>query len=145
VPGVSSAIAVPATAGIPVTHRGLASSFAVVTGHEDPSKPGQRVDWERLARAVDTLVILMGVAALPEITRRLLAAGRVPETPAAAIHGGTTPGEEVVTGTLRNIARPAAPLSSPATTVIGDVAGLRERLRPLAARDGLPTLVGASP
>jgi uroporphyrin-III C-methyltransferase len=67
VPGVTSAVAVPAAAGIPVTHRGVASSFAVVTGHEDPGKPGGRVDWERLAGAVDTIVVLMGTAALPEI------------------------------------------------------------------------------
>ncbi len=129
VPGVSSAVAVPAVAGIPVTHRGLASSFAVVTGHEDPSKPGRQVDWERLAGAVDTLVILMGVAALPEIARRLMAGGRDPETPAAVIHRGTTPAEEVVTGTLRDIARRAAHLPPPSTIVIGDVVRLRECLQ----------------
>jgi uroporphyrin-III C-methyltransferase len=128
VPGVSSAVAVPAVAGIPVTHRGLASSFAVVTGHEDPSKPGRQVDWERLAGAVDTLVILMGVAALPEIARRLMAGGRDPETPAAVIHRGTTPAEEVVTGTLADIARRAVRLPPPSTIVIGDVVRLRECL-----------------
>ncbi len=128
VPGVSSAVAVPAAAGIPLTHRALASSFAVVTGHEDPAKPGPRVDWEGLAQSVDTLVILMGVKALPEIAGRLLAAGRDPATPAAAIHRGTTPAEEVVTGTLGDIARRAAHLSAPATIVIGDVVRLRECL-----------------
>ena len=71
VPGVSAAIAVPAAAGIPVTHRGVASSFAVVTGHEDPAKRESAVEWERLATAVDTLVILMGVGALPRIANRL--------------------------------------------------------------------------
>src|SRR5262249_37443255 len=70
VPGVPSAIAAPAAAGIPVTHRGLSSSFAVVTGHEDPAKPGKRVNWERLGTAVDTLVVLMGVATLPVIAAR---------------------------------------------------------------------------
>jgi uroporphyrinogen III methyltransferase/synthase len=129
VPGVSSAVAVPAAAGIPVTHRGLASSFAVVTGHEDPSKPGGGVDWERLAGAVDTLVVLMGVAALPAIARRLIAAGRDAGTPAAVIHRGTTPAEEVVTGTLGDIARRAAHLPAPAVIVIGDVVRLRECLQ----------------
>ena len=125
VPGVTSAVAVPAAAGIPVTHRGVASSFAVVTGHEDPGKPGGRVDWERLAGAVDTIVVLMGTAALPEIARRLLAAGRAPATPAAVIRRGTTAGEEVVTGTLADIARRAAHLAPPCTIVIGEVVRLR--------------------
>src|SRR4029077_15835284 len=125
VPGVSSAVAVPAVAGIPVTHRGVASSFAVVTGHEDPGKPGGRVDWERLAGAVDTIVILMGTAARPEIARRLLAAGREPTTAAAVIRRGTTAAEEVVTGTLANIARRAAHLAPPCTIVIGEVVRLR--------------------
>ena len=121
-------MAVPAGAGIPLTHRALASSFAVVTGHEDPAKRGARVDWEGLARSVDTLVILMGVTALPEIARRLLAAGRDPATPAAVIHRGTTPSQEVVTGTLRDIAGRAAHLAAPATIVIGDVVRLRDCL-----------------
>src|SRR5207244_10416273 len=104
VPGVSAAIAVPAAAGIPVTHRGFASSFAVVTGHEDPAKPEPAVDWERLAMAVDTLVILMGVGTLPRITARLLAAGRSGDTPAAVIHRGTTQAQETVVGTLGEFA-----------------------------------------
>jgi uroporphyrin-III C-methyltransferase len=99
VPGVSSALAVPAAAGIPVTHRGLASSFAVVTGHEDPGKPESVVDWERLAAAVDTLVILMGVGAFPRIALRLLAAGRSAATPVAVIHRGTTEAEETLVAT----------------------------------------------
>ena len=136
VPGVSAALAVPAAAGIPVIHRGLASSVAVVTGHEDPFKLGGRVNWERLAGSVDTLVILMGMAALPVIAQRLMAAGHDPETPAAVIHRGTTPAEEVVTGTLGNIARRAAGLPPPATIVIGDVVGLRECLQRLDAGVG---------
>ncbi|MGH7383689.1 MAG: uroporphyrinogen-III C-methyltransferase [Candidatus Rokuibacteriota bacterium] len=139
VPGVSSAVAVPGAVGIPVTHRGLASSFAVVTGHEDPSKPDRRVDWERLAGAVDTLVVLMGVAALPDIARRLMAAGRDPETPAAVIHGGTTPAEQVVTGALKDIARRAAHLPPPSTIVIGDV--VRLRVVPSAGAE-VPPLIG---
>ena len=136
VPGVSAALAVPAAAGIPVIHRGLASSVAVVTGHEDPLKLGGRVNWERLAGSVDTLVILMGVAALPVIALRLMAAGHDPETPAAVIHRGTTPAEEVVTGTLGDIARRAADLPPPATIVIGDVVRLRDCLRGLDADVG---------
>ncbi len=121
VPGVSSAIAVPAAAGIPVTHRGLASSFAVVTGHEDPTKPESAVDWERLATAVDTLVILMGMGTLPRVAARLLAAGREADTPAALIHRGTTEAEEIVVGTLGDIAARAAHLTAPAVIVIGEV------------------------
>jgi uroporphyrin-III C-methyltransferase len=132
VPGVTSAVAVPAAAGIPVTHRGVASSFAVVTGHEDPDKPGGRVDWERLASAVDTIVVLMGTAGLPEIARRLLAAGREPATPAAVICRGTTAAEEVVTGTLADIARRAAHLTPPCTIVIGEVVRLRRARRSAA-------------
>jgi uroporphyrin-III C-methyltransferase len=125
VPGVSSAVAVPAAAGIPVTHRGLSSSFAVVTGHEDPDKTAAGIDWERLATAVDTLVILMGIATLPIIAARLIAAGRDPATPAAIIERGLTANQRVVTGTLANIAKRAARLTSPAVIVIGDVASMQ--------------------
>ena len=132
VPGVSAAVAVPAAAGIPVTHRGLASSFAVVTGHEDPAKAESAVDWDRLATAVDTLVILMGVGTLPRITARLLAAGRSGDTPAAVFHRGTTEGEEIVVGTLGDIAARAARLHAPAVIVIGEAVAFRSLLaRPL--------------
>ena len=114
VPGVSSAVAVPAAAGIPVSHRGLGSSFAVVTGHEDPNKPEASVDWARLATAVDTLVILMGMSTLPTIAARLIAAGRDAETPAAVIEQGTTAKQRTVTGTLGNIAITRGP--SPTTS-----------------------------
>ena len=134
VPGVSSAIAVPAAAAIPVTHRGLASSFAVVTGHEDPAKPGSVIDWERLATAVDTLVILMGVGAFPRIAARLLAAGRATDTPAAVIHRGTTADEEIVVATLGELARSPAPLPAPSVFVIGEAVAFRAQLaRPLLA------------
>jgi uroporphyrinogen III methyltransferase/synthase len=137
VPGVSAALAVPAVAGIPVTHRGLASSFAVVTGHEDPAKPESTVDWERLATAVDTLVILMGVSALPRIAARLMSAGRAADTPAAVIHRGTTDSEESVVGTLGDIAARAARLQAPAVIVIGEAVALRALLtRPLQADAG---------
>jgi len=128
VPGVSSALAVPAAAGIPITYRGVASSLAVVTGHEDPAKPEHAVDWERLATAVDTLVILMGMGALARIAARLLAAGREAGTPAAVIHRGTTEAQEVVVGTLGDIAARAAHLRAPAVIVIGEVVAMRSLL-----------------
>jgi len=131
VPGVSSAVAVPAYAGIPLTHRGVASSFAVVTGHEEAGKAQSRVDWTRLARAVDTLVVLMGAKSLPRITRTLIAHGRPPATPVALVRWGTTDVQETITGTLADIALRAAraQLEPPVVAVIGDVVALRERLR----------------
>ena len=128
VPGISSAIAVPAYAGIPVTHRGVAASFAVLTGHEDPSKDGDAVDWTRLATAVDTLVVLMAVGTLPRIVGALLANGRPPETPAALIRWGTTEAQEVRVGTLADIVGRARGLEPPVVAVIGEVVRLRERL-----------------
>ncbi|HEX9126682.1 MAG TPA: uroporphyrinogen-III C-methyltransferase [Methylomirabilota bacterium] len=128
VPGVSSAIAVPAYAGIPVTHRGVASSFAVLTGHEDPSKDGDAVDWPALATAVDTLVVLMAVSSFPRIAGALLAHGRPPETPVALIRWGTTEAEEVRVGTLADIVERARDLEPPVVAVIGEVVRLRERL-----------------
>jgi uroporphyrin-III C-methyltransferase len=128
VPGISSAIAVPAYAGIPVTHRGVAASFAVLTGHEDPSKDGGGVDWPRLATAVDTLVVLMAVGTFPRIVRALLANGRPPETPVALIRWGTTEAQEVRVGTLSDIVGRAGGLEPPVVAVIGEVVRLRERL-----------------
>jgi uroporphyrinogen III methyltransferase / synthase len=131
VPGVSSAVAVPAYAGIPVTHRGVASSFTVVTGHA--SVPGREssVDWARLARSADTLVVLMGVASLARIAGELIAHGRPVTTPVALVRWGTTSAQETVTGTLRDIAARAASarLEPPAVIVIGDVVALRDRLQ----------------
>jgi uroporphyrin-III C-methyltransferase len=129
VPGVSSAVSVPALAGIPVTHRGVASGFAVVTGHclgED------RVDWAALA-TVDTLVVLMGMARLPEIAG-LLRQHRPATTPAAVLSRGTLPDERVVVGTLEDIAELAAGLAAPATLVVGEVVGLRAALGPMLSR-----------
>jgi uroporphyrinogen III methyltransferase/synthase len=130
VPGVSSAIAVPAYAGIPVTHRGIASSFAVVTGHEDEGNTRAAVDWENLATAVDTLVVLMGARALPRIARTLLAGGRHPDTPVALVRWGTTDAQETVIGRLDEIERlaEAARLAPPIVAVIGEVVRLRSRL-----------------
>ncbi len=130
VPGVSSAIAVPAYAGIPVTHRDYASSVTIVTGHEGHGHAAPAVNWEALAQLDGTLVVLMGVKALPDFTRRLLEAGLTPDLPAAVIQEGTTPRQRIVTGTLADIAERAlaAGLSSPATTVIGRVVGLEQML-----------------
>jgi uroporphyrin-III C-methyltransferase len=129
VPGVSSAVSVPALAGIPVTHRGVAGSFAVVTGH---CMGNDRLDWEALAR-IDTLVVLMGLSRLPEIAGLLQRHGRRADTPAAVISRGSLPDEQVVVGTLGNIAQRAseAGLATPATLVVGEVVRLREDLTPL--------------
>jgi uroporphyrin-III C-methyltransferase len=130
IPGVSSAIAVPAYAGVPVTQRQIASAFTVFTGHEDPTKPESSVDYAALAAAarLGTLVLLMGVAHLPQISLRLIAAGLDPKTPALCIEQGTTPQQRVVTGTLETIPTLAAEqdIQAPALTVIGAVVNLRE-------------------
>ena len=128
IPGVSAAVAVPAYAGIPLTHRKLASSFAVVTGHE-ARKSQDLVDWSKLATAVDTLVILMGLANLPVIVPKLIAHGRRPETPVAVIHRGTTIAQEHVIGTLANIVERSAHVQPPALIVVGDVVSLADELQ----------------
>jgi uroporphyrin-III C-methyltransferase/precorrin-2 dehydrogenase/sirohydrochlorin ferrochelatase len=127
VPGVTSAIAVPAAAGIPVTHRRLASAFAVVTGHECDGV--SHLDWEALAR-VPTLVVLMGLSALAEITARLLAHGAPPDTPAAVIASGTLAAQRTVVGTLATLAARVQEegLEPPATVVVGEVVRVRELL-----------------
>jgi uroporphyrinogen III methyltransferase/synthase len=123
VPGVTSAIAVPAYAGIPVTQRFSSTSFTVVTGHEDPSVGEEgSVDWDAVARVGGTIVILMGVGRIRRICERLIAAGRPPDTPAAAVIWGTRPEQRTVRSTLA--ALPDADLEPPATIVIGAVAGL---------------------
>jgi uroporphyrinogen III methyltransferase / synthase len=132
VPGISAAVAVPASAGIPLTHRGLASSVAIMTGHEDADKRAPVVHWPELARAVDTLVVLMAATSWPRIVADLLAHGRSSATPVALIRWGTTAAQEVVIGSLGDIVdRPAArALAAPLVVVIGDVVGLRDRLQP---------------
>ena len=127
VPGVSSAIAVPAYAGIPLTHRKFASSFAVVTGHE-ARKTQSSVDWKKLATAVDTLVILMGLHNLPTIATKLIAYGRSPETPVALIRWGTTPEQQTVIGTLADIVEKSVLLKAPVLIVVGDVVDLKNKL-----------------
>jgi uroporphyrin-III C-methyltransferase len=127
VPGVSSAIAVPAYAGIPLTHRKLASSFAVVTGHE-ARKAQSSVDWAKLATAVDTLVILMGLGNLPLIVSDLIQHGRSPKTPAAVIRMGTTGEQERVLGSLADIVAKSVGVEPPALIVVGDVVSLAHEL-----------------
>ena len=130
VPGVTSATAVPAYAGIPVTHRGVASSFAVITGHEDPAKEESALRWDTLATAVDTLVLLMGTKTLPDIVDRLIEHGRPAETAVAVIRWGTTPDQRTVVGTLADIVRRVeeAGLTPPTIAVVGEVVRLREAL-----------------
>lgn len=140
VPGVSSAIAAPAYAGIPVSHRGLASSFAVVTGHEavhcsgtarsgSATEPG-RIRWRELATGVDTLVFLMGVERLTEIVHALVENGRPAHTPVALVQWGTHSSQKTVVGTLADIADRVreAGLTAPAVTIVGDVVRMREAI-----------------
>ncbi|MBW2062437.1 MAG: uroporphyrinogen-III C-methyltransferase [Deltaproteobacteria bacterium] len=130
VPGVTSAIAAPAYAGIPLTHRKYASSVGFVTGHEDPSKPESALDWDRIASGLDTLVFLMGVRNLPVITAQLIQAGRDAATPAALIRWGATPDQATLEGTLADIASRAEAqgLKPPAVLVVGEVVRLRSKL-----------------
>jgi uroporphyrinogen III methyltransferase / synthase len=137
VPGVTSAVAAPAYAGIPLTHRDLSSSLAVVAGHAADGSE-RSVDWSRLATAVDTLVVLMGMERLPAIVDELIAHGRPRSTPVALIRWGTTDAQTVVEGTLADIVDRAerARLAPPVVTVIGDVVALRSRLDWFAPPDG---------
>ena len=130
VPGVTSAIAAPAYAGIPLTHRRYNTSVAFITGHEDPTKEESTIDWSKLATGVGTLVFLMGVKNLPSITERLIAAGRDPKTPVALVRWGTTPQQATVTGTLETIVADvqAAGLKPPSIIIVGEVIELRETL-----------------
>jgi uroporphyrinogen III methyltransferase/synthase len=131
VPGVTSAIAAAAYAGIPLTHRRLAATLAFVTGHEDPHKEESSIDWEALARGIGTLVFFMGVKNLPDITRKLIANGKSPDTPVAVVRWGTTPDQKTITGNLDNIdARvKEAGLKAPAIIVVGEVVKLRKTLK----------------
>jgi uroporphyrin-III C-methyltransferase/precorrin-2 dehydrogenase/sirohydrochlorin ferrochelatase len=130
VPGVTSAIAVPAYAGIPVTHRGVTQDFAVVSAHLDPSKPGACVDWDALANGPGTLVLMMAVAHLERISAELIKRGRDASTPVAIIQDGTTSRQRVLISTLDLVAAQAAAyqITSPSVVVIGDVVKLREEL-----------------
>ena len=130
VPGVTAAIAAAAYAGIPVTHRGAATSVTLVTGHEDPARDVSGTDWSALARTGGTLVLYMGVKRLPEVASRLMDGGLAPGTPAAIVEWGTYPRQRVVEGTLGTIAARAKAegIAAPAITVIGEVVRLRQAL-----------------
>ena len=130
VPGVSSALAAPAYAGIPLTDRRHSASFAVVTGHKDPGGAAEATRWRELARAVDTLVILMGMKGLPVLLERLVEGGRAPDTPAAAVMYGSLPEQRTVIGTLSSLAQDVkeAGLGAPAVVVVGSVVDLHETL-----------------
>ncbi|MBA3408561.1 MAG: uroporphyrinogen-III C-methyltransferase, partial [Solirubrobacterales bacterium] len=141
VPGVTAGIAAPAYAGMPVTHRELASGVAFVTGHEDPGKPGSALDWPSLAAFPGTLVFYMGVRALPQIAAQLVRGGRGGDEPVAVIERGTMPGQRTLLATLADVAERAATegIRAPAVTLVGPVAALGEQLawlerRPLHGR-----------
>lgn len=131
VPGISSGYGAPAYAGIPVTHRGITTDMAFVTGHEDPTKAESDINWEHLATAVGTICFFMGIKNLPTISKRLIENGRDPKTPVALVRWGTTPRQEVLVGTVEDIAEKAAEANfkAPAITIVGDVVSLREKLK----------------
>ncbi|MDI6814499.1 MAG: uroporphyrinogen-III C-methyltransferase [Dehalococcoidales bacterium] len=131
VPGISSALAVPAYAGIPVTHRHLASSLAIITGHEAANKGKPTIAWDKLATGADTLVFLMGMENLAPIVERLIENGRAPSTPVALIHEGTTPKQQTLVGTLEDIVAQTeqSGFQPPAVIIVGEVVRLREQLR----------------
>jgi uroporphyrinogen III methyltransferase/synthase len=146
VPGVTSAVAVPAYAGIPVTHRRYTTLVTFITGHEDPAKQASTIPWTALGQNPGTLVFLMGVKNLADNCRRLVAAGRAPETPAAVIQSGTTPNQRTVVGTLADIASKAgaADIRPPAVLVVGGVVELAASLtwwenRPLWGKTAVVT------
>jgi uroporphyrinogen III methyltransferase/synthase len=125
VPGVSSAIAVPAYAGIPVTQRGVTTAFTVVAGHT--GGPNSTIDWESISR-IGTIVFLMGVEHMPEIVEKLIACGREAETPAALIREGTTQNQLVITGALTDIVEKTRDIRPPAVLVVGEVVRFHDQL-----------------
>ena len=127
VPGVSSFYSVPAYAGIPITFRGISSSFAVITGHEDPRKERSSIDWESL-KGINTLIVLMGVSRRKEIARRLIEIGRDPKEPVAFIENGTTEKQKVILTDLYELSTNPPEVSPPAIMVVGHVVRLREKL-----------------
>ncbi|NQU07936.1 MAG: uroporphyrinogen-III C-methyltransferase, partial [Candidatus Abyssubacteria bacterium] len=141
IPGITAAVAAPAYAGIPVTHRDLTSTFALITGHEDPTKEESAIDWAKVATGIGTIAFYMGVKNLPRIAEKLIEHGRSPDTPVAVIRWGTTPNQQTVVGTLENIVQKVkeAGLKAPAITLVGEVVKLREDLnwfetRPLSGK-----------
>lgn len=131
VPGITAGIAAPAYAGIPVTQRHVASSFAVVTGHECPGKDQSSIRWDKIATAIDTLAFYLGVKNLPMICEQLMKHSRDPQTPVAIIHWGTMPEQVTVTGTLETIVDIARDrkIENPSIILVGDVVQARETIR----------------
>ena len=127
IPGITSAISVPAYAGIPVTHRGISVSFRVVTGHESPNKKVSQIPWSNF-KTDDTIVFLMGLHNLPNITKKLIEVGKATNYPIAIISKGTTSEQKVVVGTLENIVEKSKNIPTPALIVVGKVVELREQL-----------------
>jgi sirohydrochlorin cobaltochelatase len=142
VPGVSSAFAVPAAAGVPVTHRGIAHEVVVVSGHLPPGHPQSLVNWEALGRLSGTLVVLMGVATMPAISRALVAAGRPARTPVLVVENGFAAAERVVPTTLGGVAEALAEneVATPAVIVVGDVVQRRDVVRDLLSLGKLTTV-----
>ncbi|MDY6966264.1 MAG: uroporphyrinogen-III C-methyltransferase [Halobacteriota archaeon] len=130
VPGITSAISVPAYAGIPVTHRDHTSIFVAVTGHEEPGK-SENIEWEKLAAFKNTIVVLMGVANLEKITSKLIEGGKDKKTPIALIERGTTEDQRITKGVLEDISEVAKRegVKPPAIIVIGGVVGLSDTLK----------------
>ena len=128
IPGVTSAVSVPAYAGIPVTHRGVATSFRVITGHETPHKREPQIVWED-CKTDETLIFLMGLHNLEKISKKLIAIGKPKEYPCAVISKGTTPNQKVAVGTLENIVSKAKEIETPAIIIVGKVVNLREKLQ----------------
>jgi uroporphyrin-III C-methyltransferase len=128
IPGITSAISAPAYAGIPVTHRGVAVSFRVVTGHESPDKKVSQIPWNNF-KTDDTIIFLMGLHNLPQISSKLIEIGKAKDYPVAVISKGTTPQQQVVVGTLENIVEKAKGIPTPALIVVGHVVELREQLK----------------
>ncbi|WP_297260376.1 uroporphyrinogen-III C-methyltransferase [uncultured Desulfovibrio sp.] len=146
VPGISSTIAAPAYAGIPLTHRNFASSVTIITGHENPDKPGSVHNWQALAQSASTLVFVMGMKNLPDIARNLLDAGMDPATPAALVYRGTTPRQRSLVATLAALPQAAVDqgFSNPSVIVVGKVCSLHDQLgwfeqRPLFGRSVVVT------
>ena len=131
VPGITAGLGATCYAGIPLTHRGVTTSVAFVTGHESPGKSSSEIDWEGLSLGSGTVVFYMGVRNLPQIAANLVKHGRSPETPVALIRWGTRPEQEVLVGTLSDIAEKAkqASFRAPAITIVGEVVNLRQTLR----------------
>ncbi len=128
IPGVTSAIAAPAYAGIPLTHRDYSSTVAFITGHEAPYKEGARVNWEKISTGAETLVFLMGAKNLSLNVAKLIESGRTPDTPVALVRCGTRPEQKTIIGTLKDIVSKVKSIQPPAILIVGEVVKLREKL-----------------